>query len=337
MEQKMTIIAGPCSAESEEQVLATAAGVKAAGVEVFRAGIWKPRTHPGCFEGVGVQGLPWLSRVKRELGLKVCTEVASAKHVEACLAAGLDLLWIGARTTVNPFLMQEIADALKGSDIPVLVKNPINPDIELWSGAVERLQRSGVGHIGLILRGFSSLSESKYRNSPRWSLAFEMKSRHPELDLICDPSHMAGKRDYVPELSQRALDLGFDGLMVESHIRPTEALSDAAQQLTPDELVAMLSGLQHRCGEIGGGDIERYRAEIDECDELLIKTLCRRMRASEAIGRCKKAQGVQIFQFERWEEVMEKAVGEGVRGGLEKSFVERLFNNIHAASIKIQK
>ena len=236
-------IAGPCSAESEEQVMETARGLAAFGIHVFRAGIWKPRTHPGSFEGVGTPGLKWLRRVKQELGMKVCTEVASEKHVLECIKYGVDVIWIGARTSANPFLMQEIADALEGTDIPVLVKNPVNPDIDLWVGALERLNRAGIRKLGVIHRGFSTSEPIPYRNDPGWRLAIEMRTRYPQMAFFADPSHMAGDRKYLQELSQRAMDLGLDGLMVESHCNPACALSDAKQQLTPDGLQTLLESL----------------------------------------------------------------------------------------------
>ena len=235
-EPKPSVVAGPCSAETEEQVMETAKGLKDMGINVFRAGIWKPRTHPGCFEGIGVEGLKWFQRVKKEYGLKVSTEVASEKHVYECLKYGVDLLWLGARTTANPFLVQEIADALKGTDIPVLVKNPVNADLDLWIGALERLNRAGVKKLGVIHRGFSTFDKIKYRNDPQWQIAIELRSRYPELPFFVDPSHMGGNKDYIHEISQRSLDLGFEGLMIESHCNPSAAWSDAKQQLVPEEL-----------------------------------------------------------------------------------------------------
>lgn len=239
-EPRPSVVAGPCSAESEEQVMETAKGLKEMGINVFRAGIWKPRTHPGCFEGVGVEGLEWLQRVKQEYGLKISTEVASEKHVAECIRYGVDLVWLGARTTTNPFLVQEIADALKGTDIPVLVKNPVNADLDLWIGALERLNRAGIKKLGVILRGFSTFDKIKYRNDPQWQVAIEFRSRYPEIPFFVDPSHLGGHKDYILEISQRSLDLGFEGLMIESHCNPTVALSDAKQQLTPDQLSDLL-------------------------------------------------------------------------------------------------
>ena len=232
-EPRPSVVAGPCSAESEEQVMETAKGLKSFGINVFRAGIWKPRTHPGSFEGVGTEGLRWLQKVKKELNLKISTEVASEKHVFECLKFGVDLVWLGARTTANPFLVQEIADALKDTDIPVLVKNPVNPDLDLWIGALERLNRAGIKKLGVIHRGFSTFEKINYRNDPQWQVAIELRSRYPELPFFVDPSHMGGSKDYLQEISQRSLDLGFEGLMIESHCNPSCALSDARQQLTP--------------------------------------------------------------------------------------------------------
>ena len=233
-EPRPSVIAGPCSAETEDQVMETAKGLRELGINVLRAGIWKPRTHPGSFEGIGTEGLRWMQRAKKEFGLKIATEVASERHVYECLKFGVDLVWLGARTTANPFLVQEIADALKDTDIPVLVKNPVSPDLDLWIGALERLNRAGIKKLGVIHRGFSTFDKIKYRNDPSWQMAIELRSRHPELPFFVDPSHMAGCKDYILELSQRSLDLGFEGLMIEAHCNPPAALSDAKQQLTPD-------------------------------------------------------------------------------------------------------
>lgn len=334
------VIAGPCSAESEEQVMRTASQLREGGVGVLRAGLWKPRTRPGCFEGVGERGLPWLQRVQRELGLKVCTEVASAAHVQACLAAGIDMVWIGARTTTNPFLVQEVADALSGSDIPVLVKNPINPDLALWTGAVERLRAAGVRKVGVVLRGFSSADERKYRYSPQWQMAIDMRHRFPGLPFLCDPSHMAGCREYIADLSQRALNLGLDGLMVESHCCPAEALSDAAQQLTPGELAAMLQSLSVRASDTEDQayreHIEQLRATIDELDTRIIRDMAERMDVSRRIGESKRESNVAILQMSRWDEVMEKVLADADLYGLDRDFVSRIFGIIHEESVREQ-
>ena len=273
--KKPLIIAGPCSAESEQQLFETARALKSNGVNVLRAGIWKPRTRPNCFEGVGADGLGWMRRVQRELGMKTSTEVANVKHVYEALKAGVDLLWIGARTTANPFAMQEIADALKGTDIPVLVKNPVNPDVELWIGALERLNMAGLKKIGVIHRGFSTYTKAKYRNIPQWQIPIEIKRRHKDILMICDPSHISGKREYIQEVSQQAMDLGFDGLIVESHICPEIALSDAAQQVTPSSLSEILSHLVIRNVETEDVEykenIDEIRARIYELDNELLK------------------------------------------------------------------
>lgn len=334
------LIVGPCSAESEEQVMETANGLAKAGVTVFRAGLWKPRTHPGCFEGVGEKGLPWLQRVQAELGMKVCTEVAGAAHVRAAVAHGVDMVWIGARTTANPFLVQEIADELAGTDIPVLVKNPVNRDLELWTGAIERLQRRGICKIGVVHRGFSTFETLRYRNSPEWHVAVTLRSRHPGIPFFCDPSHMGGSRDLVQEISQKAMDLGLDGLMVESHCKPSEALSDAAQQLTPSEFGAMVSGLTIRDddSEEAGyrSAIDELRASIDAIDDELLENLASRMEVSRRIGSIKKESNIAIIQTTRWEALMDKVLQRASGLGLDPAFVTSVFENIHQASIMEQ-
>ena len=334
------VIAGPCSAESEEQVLLTARDLAARGVHVFRAGIWKPRTHPGSFEGVGTPGLKWLKRVKEETGMKVCTEVASEKHVFECLKYGIDMVWVGARTSANPFLMQEIADALQDFDIPVLVKNPVNPDLDLWIGALERLNRAGVRKLGVIHRGFSAISSAPYRNSPGWQIAIELRTRFPELAFFADPSHMGGDRKYLLELSQRAMDLGLDGLMIESHCNPSKALSDAKQQLTPPDLVDLLYSLQIREKDSGDKDyregIDQLRAQIDIIDENLLYTLGSRMGVSRKIGTYKREHNVAILQTARWEQLL-AGMQEKARGyGLSEKFIADVFNAIHEESVRIQ-
>lgn len=333
-------IAGPCSAESEEQVMETARQLKAVGIHVFRAGIWKPRTRPGCFEGVGVPGLKWLQRVKEELGMKVCTEVASERHVFECFKHGIDMVWIGARTSANPFLMQELADALTDTDIPVLVKNPVNPDLGLWLGGLERLNNAGIKKLGVIHRGFSSTDEKRLRNSPQWQLAIEMRSRIPDMPFFCDPSHMAGCKEYIPELSQRAMNLGLDGLMIESHCNPSSALSDAAQQLTPAELINLLESLDIRDSDTLDTtyheNIEQLRAQIDEYDDEIIRILAGRMAVSRKIGEYKKDNNVAILQMVRWDAVMEKMSQEAALHGLDPKFIAKIFNAIHEASVKEQ-
>ena len=333
-------IAGPCSAESEEQVLETARGLAAWGIHVFRAGIWKPRTHPGSFEGVGAPGLKWLKKVKEETGMHVCTEVANEKHVYECLKYGVDLLWVGARTTANPFLMQEIADALRDTDVPVLVKNPVNPDLDLWIGALERLNRAGVRKLGVIHRGFSTTESKPYRNSPGWQIAIELRSRYPELPFFADPSHMGGDRKYLLDLSQRAMDLGLDGLMIESHCNPAAALSDAKQQLLPEELRTLVESLHIREKDSGDKEyregIEQLRTRIDYIDEDIIKEFGARMDVSKKIGTYKRDHNVAILQTARWDEVM-AGMKEKARGyGLSEKFIEDVFNAVHEESVRVQ-
>lgn len=334
------VVAGPCSAESEEQVMETARGLKAIGINVFRAGIWKPRTHPGCFEGAGVPGLKWMQKVRKEYGMRICTEVANERHVFECLKHGVDMVWLGARTTANPFLVQEIAEALRDTDIPVLVKNPVNPDLDLWIGAFERLAAQGVRKLGAIHRGVSSVSKIKYRNLPQWEMAVELRSRYPELPMFADPSHMGGKREYLFELSQRAMDLGLDGLMIESHCDPSCALSDAAQQLTPSSLIELLESLVVRdamtSDEEFNEKLSRLRAQIDVLDENLIFTLASRMKVSRSIGDLKKENSVAIVQPSRWDEVLDKAAASAAAYGLDTEFIKRIFNTIHEASVAEQ-
>ena len=319
----------------------TAKGLKELGINVFRAGIWKPRTHPGSFEGVGAPGLKWMQRAKKEYGLKIATEVAGEKHVFECLKYGVDLVWLGARTTANPFLVQEIADALKDTDIPVLVKNPVNPDIDLWVGALERLNRAGIKKLGVIHRGFSTADKIKYRNDPQWQMAVELRSRYPELPFFVDPSHMAGCKDYIRELSQRSLDLGFEGLMIESHCNPSCALSDAKQQLTPAELTDLLENqIKVRDADSDSKEwkenIDQLRAKIDILDENLLYTLGARMKVSRQIGEYKKNSNVAILQTSRWDAVLAKVVEKGAEYGLPEGFVTDVFNAIHEASVEIQ-
>ena len=337
---KPLVIAGPCSAESEEQVMATAVALKEKGISVFRAGIWKPRTHPGCFEGVGAKGLPWLARVRKELGMKVCTEVACKEHIEECLQYGIDLFWIGARTSANPFLMQEIADALSGVDIPVLVKNPVSQEIELWKGALERLYRAGVRKIGVIHRGFSSFEKQLYRNSPGWSLAIELRAQYPEMPFFADPSHMGGNRKYIAEISQKAMDLGLDGLMIESHVRPECALSDASQQLQPADLAEMLAHLVIREQDSDCLDykehISELRAQIDVIDDNILCELSSRKMISKKIGQFKKEHNIAILQTSRWDALLEEVVRKSADYGLSEKCVTAIFNAIHEESVQAQ-
>ena len=340
-EPRPSVIAGPCSAESEEQIMETAKGLRELGINVFRAGIWKPRTHPGCFEGIGVPGLKWMQKAKKEYGLKIATEVASEKHVFECLKHGVDLVWIGARTTANPFLVQEIADALADTDIPVLVKNPVNPDIDLWIGALERLNNAGIKKLGVIHRGFSTIEKSKYRNDPQWQMAIELRSRYPELAFFVDPSHMAGHKDYIHELSQRSLDLGFEGLMIESHCNPSVALSDAKQQITPDELKDMLENkITVRDADSDSKEwkenIDQLRAKIDVLDETLLYTLASRMKVSRQIGEYKKNSNIAILQTSRWDAVLAKVVEKGAQFDLPEAFIKDIFNAIHEVSVEVQ-
>ena len=333
-------IAGPCSAESEEQIMETAAGLNAFGIHVFRAGIWKPRTHPGSFEGVGTPGLKWMRKVKETYGMKTCTEVASEKHVLECLKYGVDMVWVGARTSANPFLMQEIADALEGTDIPVLVKNPVNPDIDLWIGALERLNRAGLRKLGVIHRGFSTSAPIAYRNDPGWRMAIELRTRYPQLAFFADPSHMAGDRKYLLELSQRAMDLGLDGLMVESHCTPDKALSDAKQQLTPPDLQHMLESLVIRDNTSDNQaykeGIDALRAQIDVIDENLLFTLASRMKVSAKIGQYKKDHNVAILQSGRWEQVLSQMRIKASAYGLSDAFIDAVYNAIHEESVRVQ-
>ncbi len=335
------LIAGPCSAETEEQVMETArqlAEIKK--VSVFRAGIWKPRTRPNSFEGIGTEGLRWLRRVKEETGLLVGTEVANEKHVYEALKYGIDMLWIGARTSVNPFTVQEISDALSGVDVMVLVKNPINPDIELWLGALERISRAGITRLGAIHRGFSSYEKTTYRNQPNWQLPIELRRRVPDLPIICDPSHIAGARQYLHEISQKALDLNFDGLMIESHINPKEALSDAAQQLTPNDLKELLSRLILRSASTSDPKLldvlGELRQQIDLYDDHLLDLLEQRMKVVETIGRYKKENNITILQSSRWDEIINKVIDKGQAKGLSPEMIDTIFKAIHQESINHQ-
>lgn len=338
--KKPLLIAGPCSAESEQQLFETAKALKNGGVEILRAGIWKPRTRPNCFEGVGAEGLVWMKRAQRELGMKIATEVANVKHVYEALKAGVDMLWIGARTTANPFAVQELADALKGTDIPVLVKNPVNPDVELWIGALERLNMAGLKKIGVIHRGFSSYTKAKYRNTPQWQIPIEIKRRFKDMLMICDPSHISGKREYIQEISQQAMDLGFDGLIVESHICPEIALSDAAQQVTPAALKEIMEKLIIRDVDTENvkykEGIDELRTRIDQLDDELLDILAERMKVSEKIGQYKKQNNITILQTGRWEKILEKVFRKGEEHGLDNEFVEKIFTAIHQASIDVQ-
>ncbi len=330
------VIAGPCSAESEEQVLAAARALAAEGVRIFRAGLWKPRTKPGGFEGVGAEGLEWLRRVKAETGMYTATEVATRKHVAVALAGGVDLIWIGARTTANPFAMQEVADALRGHDVPVLVKNPVSPDLELWIGGVERLYNAGIRRIGVVHRGFSSLDKSTYRNVPMWSIPIELRRRLPRIQIFCDPSHMGGRRELIAPISQQAMDLGFDGLIIESHCTPECALSDREQQLTPEELSTIRRRLVIRdCAEDTESLVE-LRERIDKLDDQLIALLARRMSVSRDIGHYKKEHNMPVLQAHRYEQLVEGRAMQAERMGMDRDFMFAVLQAIHEESIRQQ-
>jgi len=333
------LIAGPCSAESREQVLATAAGLAEMDIAYFRAGIWKPRTQPGAFEGVGRTGLPWLSEVKERHGLKVCTEVANAQHVEDALKAGIDMLWIGARTTTNPFQVQDIADSLAGVDVPVAIKNPTHPDLALWLGAFERLEGAGIKDLMAIHRGFAVHGQKKFRNAPLWQIPIDFRNRLPHIPLINDPSHICGNRALLAGVSQMAMDLAFDGLMVETHPDPDAAWTDAAQQLTPEAFRAMCNGLvMRKAGDAAGvDDLTALRTEINMIDDALIELFARRMGISEKIGQYKKANGLTILQNKRWSDLLKRNVEQGAAQGVDPGFMAEIYKSIHQASIAIQR
>lgn len=335
------IISGPCSAETEEQVLQTATRLAKTGkVDVLRAGIWKPRTRPGSFEGIGTKGLPWLQQAKKLTGLPTAIEVATGKQVEDALHFDIDILWIGARTTVNPFSVQEVADALRGANVPVLIKNPINPDLELWTGAVERVAKAGIKNIGLIHRGFSSYGNTEYRNAPMWHLAIEMKRRNPEMMIINDPSHICGRRDILLDVAQKAIDLDFDGLMIESHIDPDNAWSDAKQQVTPERLAEMLDSIVWRKEDINSEAyhqaLEKLRQQINHLDDELLQLLGQRMKIAERIGEFKKNNDITILQTNRWNEILERAFQKGDGLGLTREFITKYFDAVHMESINHQ-
>lgn len=331
------IIAGPCSAETEQQTLETARSLSAIGVKVFRAGIWKPRTLPGGFEGVGDCGLPWLQAVKRETGMAVATEVATVDHVRAALDAGIDILWVGARTTANPFAIQDIADLLSGhEEVTVLVKNPLNPDLDLWMGALQRLMGAGVTRLGAVHRGFSLAGTHIYRNNPQWHIPFELRRYAPGMTILCDPSHIGGKREFVKSLSQLALDLGFDGLMIESHCNPDQALSDSAQQVTPSDLQSILEGLVVRLGSPFDDELALLRQRIDDCDHELLAVLARRMSVSREIGSFKKAHNLRVLQPARYQEMIDARLEEGRSLDLDAEFVQRVMQAIHEESVRQQ-
>lgn len=330
------VIAGPCSAETEEQVIETARSLAAEGTRIYRAGLWKPRTKPGGFEGVGEKGIAWMQRVKRETGMYTATEVATRQHVETALKGGIDLLWIGARTAANPFAMQEIADALRGVDIPVLVKNPVSPDLELWIGAIERIHNAGIRRLGAIHRGFTSIDKSLYRNHPMWAIPIELHRRLPSLPIFCDPSHIGGKRELIAPLSQQAMDLGFDGLIIEAHCTPDSAWSDKAQQVTPDALAYILRNLVIREQTTTTENLNELRAQIDKLDDQLLELLVRRMRVSRDIGQYKKEHDMPILQTQRYEELLARRAAQAVELGMDREFMRTVLQAIHEESVRQQ-
>src|SRR5574344_1149240 len=330
------VIAGPCSAETEEQVMTTARQLAEKGCHMFRAGIWKPRTKPGGLEGNGEKALPWMRAVKEETGMLTSTEIATPEHVELALKYGIDILWVGARTTANPFAVQAIADSLKGVDIPVLVKNPVNPDLELWIGALERLNAAGVKRLGAIHRGFSSYDNKIYRNLPMWQIPIELRRRIPSLPIICDPSHIGGRRELIAPLCQQAMDLGFDGLIVESHCNPDNAWSDASQQVTPDILDYILNLLVIRSEKVTTEGIVELRKQIDECDNNLIELLAKRMRICREIGQYKKEHNMTILQTARYNEIIEKRGAQGALCGMDADFIKNVFEGVHQESVRQQ-
>ena len=331
------IIAGPCSAESEEQVLTTAHQLAQNGVKIFRAGIWKPRTKPGGFEGVGLKGLLWMHQVKKETGMYTATEVATHEHVNAALDAGIDLLWIGARTAANPFAMQDIADALRGhEEVPVLVKNPVNPDLELWIGGIQRIYNAGIRKLGAIHRGFSAYGKHIYRNDPQWHIPVELHRRIPDITIICDPSHMGGKRELISPIAQQSLDMGVDGLMIECHCNPDAAWSDAKQQVTPDVLEYILSLLVVRSETCTTEGITTLRKQIDELDNQLMELMAKRMRVCREIGQYKKEHNMTVLQTARYSEILEKRGAQGALCGMDSQFVTKVFEQIHEESVRQQ-
>ena len=335
-ENRPMIIAGPCSAETEEQVLQSALELASKGIKIFRAGVWKPRTKPGGFEGKGEEALPWMQQVKAETGMLIGTEVATPKHVEAALNAGMDILWIGARTSANPFAVQELADSLKGVDVPVFVKNPVNPDIELWVGALERINGAGITRLAAIHRGFSSIDQKLYRNAPMWHLPIELHRRYPNLPIICDPSHIGGRRDLIAPLCQQAMDMGFEGLMIESHCNPDCAWSDAKQQVLPDVLNFILDRLVIRNTKEATESLNTLRQQIDELDNNLMELLTKRMRISREIADYKKQHNMAVVQTARYSEILDKRGAQGVLCGMDADFVKNIYEHIHEESVRQQ-
>lgn len=334
--ERPIVIAGPCSAESEEQVMTTAKQLADKGCRMFRAGVWKPRTKPGGFEGQGEAALPWLQNVKKTTGMLVATEVATPEHVELALKYGIDILWVGARTSANPFAMQALADSLKGVDVPVLVKNPVNPDLELWIGALERINQAGITRLAAIHRGFSSYDKKIYRNLPMWQIPIELCRRYPSLPILCDPSHIGGTRELIAPLCQQAMDLGFDGLIVESHCSPDNAWSDAKQQVTPDVLDYILSLLVIRDEKVTTEGIHALRKQIDELDNQLIELLAKRMRVCREIGQYKKEHNMTVLQTSRYNEILDKRGAQGVLCGMSSEFIRSVFEEVHEESVRQQ-
>ena len=335
-QERPIVIAGPCSAETEEQVMTTAKQLAAKGCHMFRAGVWKPRTKPGGFEGNGEVALPWMKQVKEETGMLTATEVATPEHVELALKYGIDVLWVGARTSANPFAMQALADSLQGVDVPVLVKNPVNPDLELWIGALQRINQAGIKRLGAIHRGFSSFDKKIYRNLPMWQIPIELHRRIPQLPIICDPSHIGGRRDLIAPLCQQAMDLNFDGLIVESHCNPDCAWSDASQQVTPDVLDYILNLLVIRTETQTTESLSQLRKQIDECDDNIIQELAKRMRVAREIGTYKKEHGITVLQAGRYNEILEKRGAQGEQCGMDSEFMKKIFEAIHEESVRQQ-
>ncbi len=335
-QERAFIIAGPCSAETEEQVMTTAKQLAGKGCHIFRAGIWKPRTKPGGFEGHGEPALPWLANVKKETGMLTATEVATPEHVELALKYGIDILWVGARTTANPFAVQALADSLRGTEATVLVKNPVNPDLELWIGALERINGAGIQKLGAIHRGFSSYEKKLYRNEPMWQIPIELKRRIPQLPIACDPSHISGRRDLIAPLCQQAMDLGFDGLIVESHCDPDKAWSDASQQVSPDVLDFIVSRLIFRDTNAHTDRLRDLRQEIDELDNDLIDLLAKRMKVCRSIGEYKKESGMTVVQTRRYSEILDKRGAQGSLLGIDTQCIKNIFEHIHEESVRQQ-
>jgi chorismate mutase len=335
-ENRPLVIAGPCSAETEEQTVETAKQLVAKGIKIFRAGIWKPRTKPGGFEGVGSEGLPWLKTVKQETGMLTATEVATGKHVYEALKFGVDLLWIGARTTANPFAVQEVADALKGVDVPVLIKNPVNPDLELWIGGLERVYNAGLRRLGVIHRGFSTYDKTIYRNTPQWHIPIELRRRMPEVPIFCDPSHIGGRRELIASISQQALDLNFEGLIIESHCTPDEAWSDKNQQITPDVLAEILTHLVVRKTNQTTEDLSILRRQIDELDNKLLEVLAKRFRVSREIGTYKKEHNMAVLQTVRYDEILKDRISQAESMDINGEFMKTVLEAIHEESVRVQ-